>query len=1852
EPTIAATYYAVHSAMSLFTGSGWNVWVSENAALVQSVLENLIVDFGSETGFLTSVTEGAVHCMSTGQALWLISSMGLAAQFNVPELVSFLSTRQDAEGGFEDDITTTYHVTEALHTSGNLGSIDTLMLENWLRSLVIDGSKTANPDLWGAIGSNPTSLSPTNEYAIKYLRALAFIGKAHPDPDKLTNWILSRTSNGDGSFSNSLSPDEEIVTGTASALSSMQILGTLSESNKTAGLSWFSVNQLDSGGFGMKPKTSDLVGKTRETSRTSLALNLLGETGGSLANSISGFLSSIRTDVGFEGMELIPSLMWTSWILSSNRLSHSSASIDLEAAVDYLTNYMKWTQYPIWENITTLVAPEYLVSQYRTKSVWVQYFGALATKSLGMSYSPDVISEATLYLSQAQYLTGHYRPTSLMGTAHIQHSVAAVETLYLLDKLDTIPYRSSLESAMLSEYSSGSWDSTGWTLEPFAGNQAAIDFLSTRAAIRLGIVTPTMASEIAATVQSRIQYTDLLALSYSVATLSLLNTSAFSVDLESIDRSQVLSALRSSPFAAGWYNSSFLRQPIFTESVLKMVSILGFRTSYMDVNGTTLTTTSGSTVSLGINLSVDVAIGSPITSHSVLVNAFDQWTLFENVLDTDTLSIPVPVSETSLGLQEVFVMVSDWGISRAFDFLSINVEGSLSGSMNIATPSVKMGEMINGSVDWTFNGEDAGESQVTIRLGNPPDFNEWTYDETSPFVFSIPSTGFNAGTYNLTVKIEKPFCTDLVVVDEVTISEPNPTFISSRSTISGEVGQELSIDWTLHFESNSSQISGQQASITIIDSSDIVVFSEIGISQIGGSTFSWIPTYRGGYTFDILFLGNQSLEGCQLKGSIDVFETPIITITLPSDAIAPTTESLDVVVCDSSSLPIKDVTVHCLVTLEGVVIFDANQVTLADGTITLTLVLDNPGQLELTATVPSQNWLLETTTQDTAMVDASTTLSISIPGLPVEQGSIVGVVITLLDWNGSPLSGSDIVVIVTWENGTLYQSHFETTDGLGICPIAQDFLEVGDFVINATFTGDGSNVAATDSVVQRVFVTPNVILIHDPSCIVGDSFAMQVGLTDPLGNYIAGRTISISVRQESTTVFDFQVQSINGLITVHWDPSQGGLATIRVLHLGDLYHLTNSTTSVTSILEHVTSEFWLDPYQVDLFDSTTLVYNLTSGLRVGITIHFEVLGMDLIPVWSQDAITNASGIASVVYDAIHSHGVLRVNSRPVDDEFLIGGDKQELLIVMTDCTVATILEPTPPAADVLTNITIEVIDELGGLVDGLTLTVSLFNPYSEQVKLGYFTMSISVTTVEGIALVEFTPEMVGLYMLVVSSAGATSIHSFSEIEYHTVYSVTDLQTTISTHELEVGEILDVVALLTDHDGNPLVGRNLTLTLDGPGSNFIGPLEIVTDAAGLVSWSSTLDEEGLWTLDIIFTGLGVYLPVETTDDINVRFGTVVELSLIDTGEIVAGVTPASFSLLLRDSGGTPLEGFTIHYEVFHESIGLVLSGDNIQTGTEPVVLNLTLDSMGNFTVIASFSGTTHYHASNAAVQLWVLGTTEVSVDIPSSTDRSSNTVFPLHFIDEEGKAIHLSELDIHLDLIGPFGPVNLTSFFSWESTSIDFTMTGLSVGDYTLNITAESSETRVGCISIIHFSVTSTTTIELLQEKLTTIVSEKHSFIFVLKDSLDERVGDVSIWVSVYNPRGREIFGSPLTDRTPLVSGSEVSWMPTLVGEYQVILEFEGDEHLNATSLELLMQIRYESSLVLQTPEMLEYGEIVPVTAILHGALGTISGANVTLTIITEGVDVRVNPLMTGSQGIASINLAVRLDQIAKHPESP
>jgi hypothetical protein len=1825
-PSIAGTYHAVHAVNDLMDSGSFTSWRSVNQALVLSILSDVYVDMGSEAGFSDSQFE-TVTVQSTAMGLWLTTVMGLGLQFSVTKLTAYVSSRQSGSGDWSDDMTTTFHITEALFQSGGLGAVDTVSLESWLRSCVIDGA-TGSPENWGGLGRNPTDGIARNIYSSHYVQALWMLGKAHTDPAKLTEWIQD-TSNGDGTFNDAIGPDLYVTRGTVSALTTMSILGTLAPSNQTTGLSWLASNQLPSGGFGLGWLTDDVVAKTWSVAEVASCLSQLGETSGTVATGLLSYVDDVRSDNGFEVMEEIPSLMWSYWLSELNRFAHTG-EVNNFLIEDYLNGFDGFglSMYPGLSNLSVMSAPEYNMQQYYLSGTWAQFFGVGLADSSGTTLSPSLVSDLTFYLALRQHSSGHYRPFTV-GTPHMQYSVAAVEALFQLDELDTIWYRSELDSAILDQYSSGLWNSVGWNLAPFGGVQSAIDYLSTRTALRLDLVTPLMASEIANTIESRLQYNDLWALSWDVKTLALLNFSSFSFDLESLDRTSVLSALGST-FADGWFNSSDQWQPIFTTGVLDMVSVLGLRPQMVTVEGCSLTTVFPATVQLGSSLDIPVTVTSPQPIHSIYVHIFDLWILFENVTTTDTLTLTVPSDSGSIGLQDISLVVWNKGMSRAFDHGITEVLGSMEGALVIPVSDVIRGNPILGTVAWTLiGGGDAGPTDFNVKLSNATYFEESTSTQQSPYNLSVPTDGFSEGIYNLIVTLSRTGCDDLVLWQPVSIAQPLGTFISSVTPISGGIGNESQISWSLHFN-NGSVIADELVSLTVWDGGMSVVHTDAMVSVGGQSTFSWTPNSRGLFTFNIHFAMNGVLMESDFNGTIQVFDQPSALIFLPSAPLAPSVEDILIFVLDSSSLGVSGVSVHTLVTLNGSTILDLLNVTTGDGSITFPLSLDTPGGLDVTVTIPAQGWILGTTNQTSQIVLGKSNIVLSLPGIPIDQGHVQPLSALLLDWTGVPLIGAQVDFTVSWFNGTVIDTMTVFTGADGTCATSHYFVSVGDFWVEAVYGGNGLDASNSDTAIQRVHVTPIMILNSDPSVNVGDTTEFFVALHDNLAQYIDGRTLDLTIVMDSVTVFQTQVSSVKGLASILWTPAERGLALITLSHVGDVFIHANSTTVSMSVLEVVGTSFDLDTDVLDLFDSVVLTYTITATDVSGVDIVFQVLGMDLVPVWTQHVLTDGSGVATTSYLADDVHGLLRVTASPDDDQFMIGGNTQTDLTVMSYAHVVSDLFPEPPSVLQLTNVTLFVTDDLDQPIDGLRIYVRIRDTYNDS------RLVQSLFTVEGLAIVQFTPDQWGLYSIEIWSTGGQSIHAFAESTQdheHTVHCPTSLTLATNT-DIEVGDTITITARLLDLYGASKVGFNVNLTFTG--STSIGPLTFVTNNTGHVSWELDVNEQGYWTVDAQFFGLGVFLPCSQIVVVHSSFGTSVVLELQNQGDIIAGVIPLNVTSLLLDSAGTPLEGRTIDWDAYHATLGLMASGSVIQLGVEPEIIEIMLLRGGNFTVIFSYAGTDHYHSSNTALDILVKGTSEIIIDGSLEIDRASRENMTMTVHDELGFLLDLEGLTFEVSLTNASGLIPIPLWINGDHFNI--TVFGLEIGDYTLNITVSDSIFRTGSGLIVTIRVVSQSALLIESSDFSGIVGQSHTITFRLVDSMNKTLGDMTVWVSLYHPDGSEIYGNPLGVMTPIVLEdglAAMSWNPSGIGNYTVAIRYVGDDWRFPVELWIDVLTRRLTTLSLEGTVTVEFLDIVEMSATLSSQVLTLGGMEISFTVLSGTVIVAETTGTTSSRGVVT-----------------
>jgi len=2134
EPTMKAAYYAVQSVRSATNQSVWYEWRSQHIVFIDHFLDSLYVDYGIEAGFASSVSEGSVSIQSTAQGLWLVSIMDLATTYNVTELASYLSIRQDPAGGFGNHITSTHLVLEALASAGCVACIDVSTLESWLRACVIDAADTPDPDLWGGVGEKPDSTAARNSYATQYITSLQAIGKTHHDPLKLTSWILTRTSNEDGSYDEILTGAGELVTGTTSALTTMAVMGTLDPGRKATGLAWLASNQLESGGFGLTVAASDSVAKSSPTSCAARCLNALGEQSGAMAAGIINYVSLTKTPVGFEAMEPIPSLTWSHWLSVASRMSHAQGSVNYVLARGYADSLVGWLQYP--SSVTAVTALEYGPTQYRMQSVWTQYFGVAMSSALGAQLTSGVVSSTVSYLAQSQSSTGHFKAATTAGTAHMQYTAAAVEAFYLLDSLDAVPYRASLESSVAASYASGYWSTTGWTLRPFAGQQSAIDWLSTRTAIRLGVLSSEMAQELAATIESRIQYNDLWALSRDVATLALLNASGFSANLNVVNADMVLNSLGAQPLSSGWANSTELWQPVYTAGVFEMVSTLGLRTRVRSSSINTIEATAFDTVEAGRSLSVGVSIVSQSSTHTVLAQTFEAWWLFENVANEDTITVPVPDSEHALGHWNISVIICDFGSSRGFDCVPVKVSGVLQGHLNLETITVLAGQLLNGTLDWALDtGQPVGQSQITLTLGDPPDYQQWEYVSESPFAFSIPTSGVTTRTHNLTVTVSRLYCSNLVLQDRITIYEPVSTRLTAPELVSGNVSEVIGIDWTLQYTVNDTRIEFQQVTLIVLSATGEVIHQ----STTSCNPSYWTPQRRGNFTYSLLFRGNGSLMESDANGVIRVYENTVldwmspavqdqyssvsvacrlstasgdslsgysvhITVMTPSlnilmdtvlttnstghisvtimladngaymlDAefytsrmllqsfaraglmswsktditvggighetlvgntwnlwvrvtdskgtavgnrqvflmltFVPSTIILQEIlytnstgyvslqwsgstaglytlaaVCDSTpsrgsasasfefelrvpltltistigslrvnevgwivivvsdhlgrnvsgliltltvrnswgaldletsgvtddgsmrilwtpvtrgdntilaacarqdwyesadstievrvvesahlevELPLEreapdvfivtigvngqnqsaliGVTLTVVASLDGEPILTTTNTTSVDGTLVIRLVVSRPGYLLVNATLPAQEWLLQTSTVVERTVLGRTIMDLMTPGQPVMQGSAVGVVVTLSDYAGNPILGGEIAVTLSAADGSVLVYSLKTTGSAGKCTLVYDFNSIGDFVINATFLGDGLNGHVSRSEPQRVYTVTDPVLQHPVLSLAGEALCVNLSLFDSQGNHVPGRVLLFSVEQNGTVIFEDQVRSDYIPLSVCVTPLVRGLVTLKLMHPGDVYYYASSVTGQVSIMEVASGRTTLAPQQVSLFDNVTLVYVLLSSGQVrDISVRFVVLGVDLVPVWSIETLTNGSGVARTVYTASHAHGILTLQVGPTPDEYLLRCDTQEQFTVTTGCQVAVSFTPAPACSNRLANITIALSDQLGRPIDSVNVVVKLYDPFGQQVRLGALSSSITVPIYGGIAVVPFKPDLAGLYTVEISCAGSVSVRPFSDSSIHTVYTITILETTVKDRQLQVGGTLIVVALLLDDGGVPLSGRALEMLLDGPGSSAIGPIQAQSNTTGYVTWSVTIEQLGVWNLEVRFRGIGVYLPVSTTTQIDVMLGTTLTIELTNSDDIVAVRNPACLLLLLCDSQSTPMEGFSMKFEIYHQIGGLMSVGNVIQTGQGPVWLNVTLSRMGNFTVVVSFLGTTHYLPTESAVALWATGITGLSIECPDHIDRADNTVIALHVLDECRLSLPIDVLSPSLSLRGPEGTVKLIDRISINGSLLSISLRGLSVGRYSLNASVVDSRLWLGCNASVVFYVTAKTNISVTSQSLSGIIGRTHIVEFIVIDSLGEVTTGLLAYVSLYAPDGREVYGSPLTNRTAVAvvgGGIHVEWVPSQTGNYSLGLVVEGSTYFNWTAAVIVTLTRYETWIELNAPSPVNCDDVVQLSITLTRQAGRVSGTNVSIIFTMNSTFESTEVVTTDSRGTARLTL--------------
>jgi len=698
-----------------------------------------------------------------------------------------------------------------------------------------------------------------------------------------------------------------------------------------------------------------------------------------------------------------------------------------------------------------------------------------------------------------------------------------------------------------------------------------------------------------------------------------------------------------------------------------------------------------------------------------------------------------------------------------------------------------------------------------------------------------------------------------------------------------------------------------------------------------------------------------------------------------------------------------------------------------------------------------------------------------------------------------------------------------------------------------------------------------------------------------------------------------------------WTPTERGPYVIAIVHNGDGYHyLYSDTETDLNTLEQVGGSLTLSTDSVDVFDEISLFYELTGSSQIqGVSILFEVLDMDLIPLWEMTCSTDSNGIAVMNYKAEHAHGDLVVRAEPVEGQFLLGGFTQDQFIAKTFCHLSSEILPSPPVINQQTSLILSGNSGLGTSLSDVTVRVEIKRG-QQQIVLDY------VSLVNGTANVPFIPSEKGLYSVEVRISESALYYALIDEFYHTIYCPTTLEIVDINSVLEIGDTLSVTVKLTNELDGTMEGQTVTLSL----GSIVGPADLVTDEDGVVTWQPIVDVEGEFILTATYSTWETYLSSSIEAEVDVNFGTILHLEDLSIENLVAGITPLNMSFLLTDMDGNPLEGRTVNITVYHDGLGITDHFTLIQQGFSDEHVQIMLEKMGNYTVVVTFPGTEHYHPSSSAIEVFVFGTASLIIDAPTSVDRSKNENITITLVDEMGEELNPSLLSYSLTLIGTSD--SLENRQSIESGVISVHLLGLECGTYSLSVVVDDSKTRLGSSSSATFNITSQAHFNITSQNLNGLIHNDHWIRLKVEDSLNQTISDAAIEVSLWAPDGREIYGSFLSTVTLLQTDegwAEIAWMPNRIGNYTLVMRYQGTKHVENATLHKIILTRHKTNFATEIPEAISYQEDLRFTLELQYENGPLVNASVLLSVVRDSQILYTASQRTSFAGIVVFEVA-------------
>jgi adhesin/invasin len=579
------------------------------------------------------------------------------------------------------------------------------------------------------------------------------------------------------------------------------------------------------------------------------------------------------------------------------------------------------------------------------------------------------------------------------------------------------------------------------------------------------------------------------------------------------------------------------------------------------------------------------------------------------------------------------------------------------------------------------------------------------------------------------------------------------------------------------------------------------------------------------------------------------------------------------------------------------------------------------------------------------------------------------VVVHVTDTGGNPVSGVTIALTAQGGPGTLTGTSQVATDASGLATFSNlSINKTGTYALQAT---DGTRFTTSSSFVITPGTSSTITVVagSGQSAVVSTPYAtsLKVSVQDAEGNGIPGVSVTFSaptsgasvtfsgpttVTTDSTGVAAISVTANTQVGPFQVTAAATGIATPALFSLTNVPGTATRLTFVQQPSNAAAGAIIVPPITVQLTDN---LGNHVAQAGVTITLALNPVAGPLPSVSGTTTVqTNAAGLATFSDLSISTAGTYQFTAIGTS---LVSVQSTSFTISTGTAAVIQAVAGTPQSTTVLAPFAVPlqvlVADTFGNPLSGLTVT------FTAPTTGASATLSAATATTDanGHASVSATANgTAGSYTVSASVAGVTPSASFALTNVTGVgSSLTFTQQPVST---PAGAIMPAVAVrATDNGGNPISGVTISLSAQGGPGVLSGATPVVTDAAGLATFTNlSIDKTGISSLQATD---GTHFA--TSNSFVITPGTASSITVVaGSGQSAAVGAPYATALKasVQDVHGNGVPGVSVTFTAPASGASVTFSGPTTvpTDSTGVAAISATANTqVGSFQVTAAATG---------------------------------------------------------------------------------------------------------------------------------------------------------------------------------------------------------------------------------------------------------------------------------------------------------